>query len=50
MDRYFIDTDADGDQWVWRFNGANPIPVLCSRLVRDPDLWDAIVELVEGEK
>lgn len=50
MDRYFVAPDALNDLCVWRKNGDYPDPVLAWRNVDDDELWDAIVDLVEGEK
>lgn len=48
---YFVAPDVDNEPCVWRERGSYPVPVLAKRYLRDdPDLWDAIVELVEGEK
>lgn len=47
---YFVGEDGHGDLCVWRERGDYPVPVLGRREIRDdPDLWDAIVVLVEGE-
>lgn len=49
LPRYFVAPDARGDVWLWREDGDYPVPIFTQRSLRDdPELWDAIVALVEG--
>lgn len=49
--RLFIDTDCYGNPGVWKHlpdRPSAPQPVLAAFDVKDQDLWNAIVALVEG--
>lgn len=48
---YFVEADHYGEPWIWRKGGDYPVAVLTARtLLGDPELWGAIVALVEGPK
>ena len=45
---YFLAPDAYGDPHIWRDGDHFPRPVLAAHTLRDdPDLWAALVALVE---